>query len=176
MTPPLAGVEMRMHSYEFAKIYYDLSVNNTEDFFSDLVRSASGGKELIKAAPFQIKTIQTDNGIEFTYQFVSDPKCIDKEPKEHPLDTLCKKHKIHHKLIPLGQCEINGKVERSHRIDEEEFYRLKTYSSLKELQLAFNQWIFYYNHKRPHGGINKMTPIQKLYLSTGSKFGKLNAS
>ena len=67
-------------------------------------------------------------------------------------------------------------VERSHRIEEEEFYRLKTYTSLKELQPAFIQWIFYYNHKRPHGGINKMTPVQKLNLSTGSKFGKLNAS
>ena len=144
--------------WRFAKIYYDLSVNNTEEFI----------KELIRAAPFKIKTIQTDNGIEFTYKFVSDPKCMDKEPKEHPLDILCKKHNIHHKLIPLGQCEINGKVERSHRIDEEEFYRLKTYTSLKELQLAFNQWIFYYNHERPHGGINKMTPIQKLNLKLNS--------
>ena len=154
--------------WRFAKIYYELSVNNTEDFFSDLVRSAFGGKELIKAAPFKIKTIQTDNGIEFTYQFVSDPKCIDKEPKEHPLDTLCKKHNIHHKFIPPGQCEINGKVERSHRIDEEEFYRLNSYKSLKEIQVAFKQWIFNYNHKRPHGGINKMTPIQKLNLKLNS--------
>ena len=144
--------------WRFAKIYYDLSVNNTEEFL----------KELIRAAPFKIKTIQTDNGIEFTYKFVSDPKCMDKEPKEHPLDTLCKKHNIHHKLIPLGQCEINGKVERSHRIDEEEFYRLKTYTSLKKLQLAFNQWILYYNHKRPHAGIDKMTPIQKLNLKLNS--------
>jgi transposase InsO family protein len=144
--------------WRFAKIYYDLSVNNTQDFF----------KELIRAAPFKIKSIQTDNGIEFTYQFVSDPKCVDKEPKEHPLDTLCNKHDIHHQLIPPGQCEINGKVERSHRIDEEEFYRLKTYSSLKELQTAFAQWIHYYNHKRPHGGINKMTPIQKLNLKLNS--------
>lgn len=144
--------------WRFAKIYYDLSVNNTQDFF----------KELIKTAPFKIKSIQSDNGIEFTYRFVSDPKCMDKEPKEHPLDTLCKKHNIHHKLIPLGQCEINGKVERSHRIDEEEFYRLITYSSLKELQLAFKKWISYYNHKRPHAGINKMTPIQKLNLKLNS--------
>jgi hypothetical protein len=65
----------------------------------------------MKAAPFKIKTIQTDlkmqnshNGIELTCQFVSDPKCIDKSPKEHPLDILCAKHNIYHKLIPL----VNG--------------------------------------------------------------------
>ncbi len=53
--------------WRFAKIYYELSVNNTQSF----------GKELIKSAPFpgragKIKTIQTDNGVEFTYKFVSD--------------------------------------------------------------------------------------------------------
>jgi len=140
--------------WRFAKIYYELSVNNTESFF----------KEFLKSAPFKIKTIQTDNGVEFTYRFISDPKCFDKLPKQHPLDILCEKHNIHHKFIPPGQCEINGKVERSHRIDEEEFYRLNSYKSLKEIQVAFKRWIFNYNHKRPHGGINKMAPIQKLKL------------
>ena len=140
--------------WRFAKIYYELSVNNTQAFF----------KELLKAAPFKIRTVQTDNGVEFTYRFVSDPKCIDKLPKSHSLDILCEKHNIRHKLIPPGQCQVNGKVERSHRIDEEEFYRLKPYKSLKEIQTAFQRWIFNYNHKRPHGGINKMTPIQKLNL------------
>ena len=66
-----------MDAYAFAKIYYELSVNNTEAFF----------KELLKSAPFKIKNVQTDNGVEFTYpmdptsdQFISDPKCIDKPP------------------------------------------------------------------------------------------------
>jgi len=140
--------------WRFAKIYYDLSVNNTHAFF----------KELLKAAPFRIKTLQTDNGAEFTYKFISDPKCINKLPKSHPLDILCQKHNIRHKLIPPGQCQINGKVERSHRIDEEEFYRLKTYKSLEKIQTSFQTWIYNYNHKRPHSGINKMTPSQKLNL------------
>lgn len=137
-----------------ALIYEELSVNNTEAFF----------KELLKAFPFKIKTIQTDNGVEFTYKFISDPVCLNKPPKEHILDILCQQHKIQHKLIPKGQCEVNGKVERSHRIDEEEFYRLNSYKSLKEIQTAFHQWLSYYNHKRVHGGINKMTPMQKLKL------------
>jgi len=49
-------------------------------------------------------------------------------------------------------------------LNEEEFYRLNSYKSLKEIQVAFNQWIFNYNYKRPHGGINKMTPTKKLEL------------
>ncbi|MCK4385446.1 MAG: integrase core domain-containing protein [candidate division Zixibacteria bacterium] len=58
-------------------------------------------------------------------------------------------YNIRHKFIPSGQCELNGKVERSHRIDEEEFYRLSSYKSLKEIQVTFQKWIFDYNHKRP---------------------------
>jgi transposase InsO family protein len=140
--------------FRFAKIYDELSVNNTEAFF----------KELLRSIPFKIKTIQTDNGVEFTYKFISDPKCIDKPPKEHPLDILCQKHKIYHRLIPPGQCELNGKVERSHRIDEEEFYRLNRYLDLKTLQKAFEEWISSYNCQRPHGGIDMLTPYQKLKL------------
>jgi transposase InsO family protein len=77
--------------------------------------------------------------VEFTYKFVSDPKCVDKLPKQHALDILCQKHNIRHKLIPAGRCELNGKVERSHRIDEEEFYRLRSYRSLKEIKVAFKK-------------------------------------
>ena len=52
----------------------------------------------------------------------------------YPLDFLCEKYNIHYKFIPLSQREINAKVERSHRIDEEEFYRLDSYPFLKEIQ------------------------------------------
>jgi len=68
------------------------------------------------------KIIQTDNGQEFTFlkQF-SD--------KEHKLDTLCKKLGIIHKLIKPRTPRHNGKVERSHRNDNERFYKyLKFYS------------------------------------------------
>ena len=33
-------------------------------------------KMLIKVFPFSIKTIQTDNGTEFTYKFISDTECM----------------------------------------------------------------------------------------------------
>lgn len=68
------------------------------------------------------ETIQTDNGQEFTFlkQFGD---------KEHKFDTLCKKLGIKHKLIKPRTPRHNGKVERSHRNDNERFYKyLKFYS------------------------------------------------
>ena len=66
---------------------------------------------------FKIKKIQTDNGAEFTNKFLSEARCMGKTPKEHILDTMCQKEAILHKLIPVGECELNGKVERSHGDD-----------------------------------------------------------
>lgn len=48
---------------------------------------------LKKAFPFKIQTIQTDNGTEFTYKFISDTV-------ECPFDKALRKLGIGHKLIP----------------------------------------------------------------------------
>lgn len=67
--------------------------------------------------------IQTDNGPEFTYTRQV------KNDKEHLLDKFCRINKIVHKTIKPRTPRHNGKVERSHRNDNERFYKwLKFYS------------------------------------------------
>jgi transposase InsO family protein len=58
--------------------------------------------------PFRVERIQTDNGAEFQTAF-----------HWHILDKG-----IGHTYIRPATPRLNGKVERSHRIDAEEFYRL----------------------------------------------------
>lgn len=72
-------------------------------------------KMLLKNFPFEIMTVQTDNGTEFTYKFISDTK---KCPFEEELDRLG----INHKLIKPRTPWHNGKVERSHRMGQRYFY------------------------------------------------------
>ena len=80
----------------------------------------------IKYYGYKPEEIQTDNGEEFTYNR-SDIK------KEHPLENLLKKLGIkHHKIRPRTP-EHNGKVERSHRNDNERFYSYLKFYSLKDL-------------------------------------------
>lgn len=43
---------------------------------------------------------------------------------------------------------------------QEEFYR-RNYSSVKELEVGIDQYMTYYNDKRPHSSINNMTPNAK---------------
>ena len=72
---------------------------------------------------YKPKIIQTDNGQEFVYL-----KQV-KGDKVHLFEQFCKKHKIEHKTIKPRTPRHNGKVERSHRSDNERFYSwLKFYS------------------------------------------------
>lgn len=139
--------------WRFADIYPEKSTYSTKEFVQRLLREA----------PFPIRCIQTDGGTEFTNRYVSDPKCVLKKPAVHILDKVCARHNIRHKLIPVATPQINGKVERSHRIDNEEFYRLNRYYDDKSLRTNFLTWNHKYNHQRPHGGINMQTPAKKLY-------------
>lgn len=132
--------------WRFAWAYYELNERWTVDFL----------QRLQAACPFPIHVIQTDNGFEFTF------KLHPHSAREHAMDRWCRQHKIGHRLIPPGVKELNGKVERSHRIDADYFYGRAPTTSLEALNRALQQWLSYYNEARPHGGIKFMTPVEKL--------------
>jgi transposase len=98
-------------------------------------------EELLLKVPFRIQMLQSDNGGEFTNRFNSHPD----DPKPHLLDELCKTHGIRHKLIPPGEKELQGLVERNHRQDEEELYhrlerRVETVSGLNSRLDEYCTW------------------------------------
>ncbi|MFW5911084.1 MAG: helix-turn-helix domain-containing protein, partial [Thiohalospira sp.] len=67
---------------------------------------------------------------------------------------------------PLGRKGYNGRVERSHRSDDEEFYQpllLQIEDTAQYLDKAF-QWEAFYNLYRPHYGVGMegRTPMEKL--------------
>ena len=55
---------------------------------------------------------------------------------------------------PLGRKGYNGRAERSHRTDDEEFYRpyLTKAKSPDDLLSLAQRWIYFYNVLRPHTG------------------------
>ena len=107
--------------------------------------------------PFTIRCIQTDNGQEFTYRL--NPMV----ERTHDMTLWCETNGIRHRMIPPGEKELNGKVERSHRIDEQYFYWRAPTDSLKRFNRELGAWIEHYNTHRPHGGLGFMTPMQKLH-------------
>ncbi|MGZ3798452.1 MAG: hypothetical protein ACXVB1_18935, partial [Pseudobdellovibrionaceae bacterium] len=75
--------------------------------------------ELREKIPFPIIEIQTDNDAAFTDKYTSK---TGRPTGNHAVDMWCKKNDIHHKLIPLGEKELNGKVENTHKQDDREFF------------------------------------------------------
>ena len=101
---------------------------------------------VIDKFPFRIREIRTDNGHEFQAKF-----------HWHVEDKG-----IRHAYIKPGSPQLNGKVERSHRSDQQEFYQLLTYKGDVNLEAKLAQWESFYNFSRPHGAFDGKTPYEAL--------------
>lgn len=133
--------------WRFARSYVSLDAGTTLLFLDELKRNC----------PFPIFCIQTDNGQEFTYKL--NPVMAG---HVHPMDDWCAERNIAHRLIPPGVKEHNGKVERSHRMDEQYFYWKATDKCLRTFNEQLDAWLENYNRHRPHGGLGFLTPVEKL--------------
>lgn len=86
-------------------------------------------EHLIKAFPFPIECIQTDNGLEFTKRLGHT-----QNPTPTLFEASLKQCCIRHKLIRPYTPRHNGKVERSHRKDNEYFYATHTFYSFDDFK------------------------------------------
>ena len=133
--------------------YKEHNVTSTVDFV----------KRAIAYFGYAPETIQTDNGGEFT----NVKKPGQKEPVKHILDIFLEKIKIRHQLIRAYTPRLNGKVERSHRSDQESFYNYLTFKTYDELKKKMLKWNIRYNN-RPHSSLRNRegkkvwwTPLEK---------------
>lgn len=67
-----------------------------------------------------------------------------------------------HVYIKPQSPQLNGKVERSHRTDQEEFYQLSTYTDDVDLNRKLNAWEQFYNFDQPHGAFAGKIPYEVL--------------
>ena len=101
---------------------------------------------IIEKFPFRIREVRTDNGHEFQAKF-----------HWYVVDLG-----IRHAYIKRGTPQLNGKVERSHRSDQQEFYQLLSYKGDVDLEAKLDEWERFYNFARPHGAHNGQTPYEAL--------------
>lgn len=99
---------------------------------------------------YKPKEIQTDNGTEFTWNQA-------KIKKLHPLDVLCINENIYHHKIKPRTPRHNGKVERSHRNDNERFYNYLKFYSLDDLRYQAKLYLKRSNNI-PMAVLNYKTP------------------
>jgi len=126
--------------------------------------SVSFLKELVETFPHRIRAIKTDNGSCFTNRYNGYLKSSDPfNPRLHAFDILCGRLNIIHYLIDPGKPAQNGKVERSHRTDQEMFYDRNIFKSIRDLKRKIKLWNEQYNDLE-HCGLNGKTPNEMLKL------------
>lgn len=123
------------------RIYDDKTVSNSVEFLQEVVRSL----------PFPVLAVRTDNGLEFTNRVFYI---------EHAFTKECVRLGIKHILNRPGYPQANGKVERSHRTDDEEFYRRYHVKDYREWQYRLPRWEKEYNYERPHQALGNLSPYQ----------------
>ena len=109
----------------YIRAYKEQSQESTVDF---ILRA-------FKFFGYKPKVIQTDNGQEFS--FLKETK----DRRIHKFDQLCMFFGIEHKLIRPRTPRHNGKVERSHRNDNERFYKFLRYYSFDDLQSQMTTYL-----------------------------------
>jgi putative transposase len=72
-------------------------------------------------------------------------------------------------FIEPGKPAQNGYIERFNRTYRAEILSMHLFESLEEVQSKTNEWIYKYNHKRPHRSLARLSPRNFLL-----KYGKLN--
>ncbi len=118
------------------RLYRRLNVFSSLDFLAQVRR----------ALPFPIRKIQTDDGTEFSLGFV----------------LAIERAGIRHRYIKPRRPEQNGKVERSHRVDHEEFWSRHGFESFEAASTALGEWEHVYNELRFSMALNGRTPSEKL--------------
>lgn len=98
-------------------------------------------KIVMKKLPFEVKCIQTDNGFEFTNRLNAYGT-----KKRTMFEKKLEELGIEHKLIKPKTPRHNGKVERSHRKDQERFYYEKIFYSFEDFKNRLKYWEKEYNN------------------------------
>ncbi|MCL2570665.1 MAG: integrase core domain-containing protein [Firmicutes bacterium] len=142
----------------FMFLYNQFGKKESEDFIKRCV-VFFGYKPLI---------IQSDNGAEFTDSWDKERRARNakairqgKEIKVHPFTEFLTRQGIRHDLIRPATPRHNGKVERSHRTDNQEFYAHHEFINLADARTKMKGWIYRYNTARCMSVLNYKTPQQK---------------
>jgi hypothetical protein len=118
-----------------------------------MTRALSWFKQLYN---FEFEEVMSDNGPEF---------CGSLE-REHPFESMCIELGIEHIRTQPYKPQTNGKIEAFWKIIKNELFYSNDFASMEEIVLNLGNYIFEYNHLRRHGGLEYITPYDKLIKVT----------
>ena len=128
--------------------YAELHESQTKMIAADFLRN------LIKAVPYKIHKILTDNGIQFTNHDHHKNAFI------HIFERVCNEHQIEHRKTKVKHPWTNGQVERMNRTLKEATVNTFYYASNNELKRHLHAYLMAYNFAKRLNALNGKTPWQ----------------
>jgi len=112
-------------------------------------------ERVVRTLPYRIEAVMTDNGLAFSmkHAFHSD--------RLTRFQQACRSLGIEHKLLRPYAPECNGKVERFFRTVDDECLNIQPLFTPKTRARALSEFVWFYNHQRPHLSLGGKTPFQR---------------
>ena len=165
---------------EQGKLHLFVAVDRTSKFaFAQLHEKATRQiaadflHALVKAVPYQIHTVLTDNGVQFAHTLADEdagsaedaqiPWRIRQQARTgrvHAFGYACDKHGIEHRLTKPYHPWTNGQVERMNRTLKEATVRRYHYANHDELRAHIQLFLDAYNHARRLEALRGLTPYE----------------
>ena len=161
------------------KLYLFVAVDRTSKFaFVQLVHKANRVTAsafltaLVKAVPYKIHTVLTDNGIQFRLptRYADGPTA---RFVTHMFGMRCRENGIEHRFTRINHPWTNGQVERMNRTIKEATVQRYHYDSHTQLERHLNDFVDAYNFGRRLKTLKGLTPYEficKTWTSQPERF------
>ena len=143
------------------KLYLYVAIDRTSKFaYAELHKSQTKAiaaeflRNLIKAVPYKIHKVLTDNGIQFTNHEHHKNACI------HIFERVCNANQIEHRKTKIKHPWTNGQVERMNRTLKEATVNNFYYSSHDALKQHLHAYLMAYNFAKRLKAIKGNSPWQ----------------
>jgi len=149
---------------------YDFEFAAVDDFSREAVVSIATDQTSVAAAtflehvldslPYPVEAVLTDNALAFTMRHAHHADRLTR------FQQVCAAHRIRHHVLRPYAPQSNGKVERFFRTVDDECLHVRPLFTFAARTRAVADFVWYYNHQRPHLSLGGMTPVgrRKLYF------------
>ena len=155
----LPALRNARHDFEFAAV---------DDFSREAVVSIGTEQNSAAAAaflehvaaslPYRIEAVLTDNAFAFTMRHAWHDDRLTR------FQQVCAALDIRHHVLRPYAPQSNGKVERFFRTIDDECLHVRPLFTFAARSRAVEDFVWYYNHERPHLSLGGMTPVGRRTL------------
>jgi len=155
----LPALRNARHDYEFAAV---------DDFSREAVvwiatEQTSGAataflERVVATLPYPVEAVLTDNAFAFTMRYAYHAA------RASQFEQACRSLGITHRLLRPYRPESNGKVERFFRTVDDECLNVRPLFTFRARSRAVDEFVWYYNHERPHLSLAGITPVERRML------------